>query len=212
MTTDERKINFNHWFLESKVVNDKGEPMVVYHSTSDDFSHFKNHDVGFHFGSIFSAEKRFQDKLLNGAQNDSGMERQGGNIMPVYLSIQNPLRMQDSGDWNDANAVATFVGERMMLDDDFEARYMEALDANPEGDFRSLFLSMGYDGIVYNNEGEGGGDSFIAFQPEQIKSAIGNSGLFDGNNPDITDRKKECAARALNFLQSVDMQIASPRP
>jgi hypothetical protein len=44
----------------------------------------------------------------------------------------------------------------------------------------------GYDGLVYNNEMEGEGDSYLAFYPNQIKSAVGNKGTFDRNNPSIT--------------------------
>ena len=43
---------------------------------------------------------------------------------------------------------------------------------------------LGYDGIVYKNEYEGGGDSYIVFDPNQIKS-IYNKGDFDRNNSNI---------------------------
>jgi hypothetical protein len=43
----------------------------------------------------------------------------------------------------------------------------------------------GFDGIVYKNAYEGDGDSWISFNPEQIKSATGNNGNYDPANPDI---------------------------
>lgn len=44
----------------------------------------------------------------------------------------------------------------------------------------------GYDGLVYENTAEGfGTESWVAFRPEQIKSAIGNRGTFDPENPNI---------------------------
>nr|MBQ6739425.1 hypothetical protein [Synergistaceae bacterium] len=43
----------------------------------------------------------------------------------------------------------------------------------------------GYDGLVYENEVEGDGDSWIAFYPEQVKSATKNNGEFNPNNPNI---------------------------
>ena len=46
----------------------------------------------------------------------------------------------------------------------------------------------GFDGVSYENEWEGG-ESWIAFRPEQIKSAIGNSGLFSRNDPDFADSR-----------------------
>jgi len=46
----------------------------------------------------------------------------------------------------------------------------------------------GFDGIVangYGDRGEAGGTIYVAWFPEQIKSATGNRGTFDPNNPDI---------------------------
>ena len=44
----------------------------------------------------------------------------------------------------------------------------------------------GHDGLVYENEWESPGeDSYVAFEPTQIKSASGNNGQFDAANPDI---------------------------
>jgi hypothetical protein len=56
---------------------------------------------------------------------------------------------------------------------------------------KRLLKEHGYDGIVYDNKIEGGGDSYIAFEPNQIKSAIGNRGAFSEENPDIRFSKKE---------------------
>jgi histone H3/H4 len=52
-------------------------------------------------------------------------------------------------------------------------------------------ISMGYDGITHIGGGRVNKTDgirhrvFIAFEPEQIKSATGNNGDFDGTNPDI---------------------------
>lgn len=51
---------------------------------------------------------------------------------------------------------------------------------------RDAMEDAGYDGIAYTNQYEGDGEnnlSFIALRPEQIKSAIGNSGKFDRTDP-----------------------------
>ncbi len=49
--------------------------------------------------------------------------------------------------------------------------------------FQNKLIDAGHDGIIYNNEGEGG-ISIIIFQPEQAKS-IYNKGTWKLNNPDI---------------------------
>ncbi len=48
---------------------------------------------------------------------------------------------------------------------------------------REELRAQGYDGVVYENVVEGGGDSYIAFSPEQIKSAIGSG--FDPERAEI---------------------------
>ena len=57
--------------------------------------------------------------------------------------------------------------------------------AGERSDALKDFLNrLGYDSIVYKNDYEGGGDSYILFKPNQIKSAISNTGAY-GKSPDI---------------------------
>lgn len=192
---------FKRWFQGSKVVDRKGNPLVLYHGTDADFTCFETGDVGFHFGPISAAHSRLEhtrDDRSRDSERPDGAE----HLMPVYLSIRNPLRMPDAGDWNIPDIVANYVSDIIAEDDEFERAYVAAADAIGGDDFRAIFEHMGYDGIVYANVAEGGGDSFIAFRPGQVKSAIGNSGLYDRENPDITDRI-EAAGAALDYISSV---------
>jgi hypothetical protein len=50
---------------------------------------------------------------------------------------------------------------------------------------KAFLQQLGYDSIVYNNEFEGGGDSYILLDPAQIKSATGNIGTYERDNRDI---------------------------
>jgi hypothetical protein len=50
---------------------------------------------------------------------------------------------------------------------------------------KTFLQQLGYDSIVYNNEFEGGGDSYILLDAKQVKSATGNRGTYDITNPDI---------------------------
>jgi hypothetical protein len=61
---------------------------------------------------------------------------------------------------------------------------------------RKLLIDGGFDGI----KGEGG--VWIALNPNQIKSAIGNSGAFDPANPDIrasVTRDRNLAGRKVSY-------------
>ena len=71
---------FKDWFGDSKVVDKDGNPLVMYHSTTKDFDTFDTSRRALNGeGSWFS------DTPLN-----SYADGDGGNIMPVYLSLQNP--------------------------------------------------------------------------------------------------------------------------
>ena len=130
--------------------------MVVYHGTADDFGAFDlnfSFDAGFHFGTADAAALRLRHL---GFFTDELDPDHGPHLIPVYLSIRNPKRI-DTDPYSE-----DFWG------DEIEKARRE-----------------GHDGIVYVNEVEGG-LSWIAFRPEQIKSAIGNCGTFDPGNPLIT--------------------------
>lgn len=72
------------------------------------------------------------------------------------------------------------------------SRYGDAREGNYFGNFENANnylqkeLGKKYDALAYTNEVEApGSKSFIVINPTQIKSAIGNRGMFDPSNPDI---------------------------
>jgi hypothetical protein len=155
---------FQQWFGDSKVVDDAGVPLVVYHGTTSSFNVFsfarvrRNQELG-----VFTSA----DPVVAINYAESG----GGNVMPLYLSIKNPYAMGND--------------ERMMMQV-FGEEYAEG-GVNA---FVSGLMESGYDGIYVPGERDGQtteeqSDQWIAFSPNQIKSAVGNIGTFDASNPDI---------------------------
>lgn len=155
---------FKKWFGNSKIVDEKGEPLVVYHGTNIDFDEFKN------------TNKRYKTKY--GKNNTKGIRgfyftpdiksakiysevREGTPIIKkFYLSLKNPII------YNNYTDIAKITDEKV-----------EELKA------------QGYDGAIYFDRGEFGETyssmtEFVAFEPEQIKS-IDNKGTFDKKNPNI---------------------------
>jgi hypothetical protein len=167
---------FRKWFGDSEAVDAAGKPLMVYHATRADFDTFTQQpgsDLGFHFGSREQASGRGETR-----QTDSTA------VMPVYLSIKHPLRVNDPG---------YFGVEHAATGDDVFFRELRGagVDVRPGMSHREAIGALeraGYDGLVYSNDGEGGGDSWVAFRPEQIKSATGNRGTFDPNKPSILDQ------------------------
>lgn len=102
--------------------------------------------------------------------------------MAVYLGIKNPIRLPDLGTWSAWDIVRALPDG--TLSESERAAIMDANDRYSE--LRETLLDKGIDGVIYRNEVEDkGSDSYIAFKPEQIKSAIGNNGNFDPEDADI---------------------------
>lgn len=159
--TDEALRNFWRWFGDSKVVDEQGRPLVVYHGTAEDFDAFRNTPNGAFF---------FEDKELAELY---------GKPVPAYLSLKNPAIVDAQGQfWNEMDAVQSPVLDELR-------KHVPKLFTVDH--IKQAAQKAGYDGaIILNTVDNGGaGNQYIAFRPEQIKSATGNRGTFDGSNPDI---------------------------
>ncbi len=93
----------------------------------------------------------------------------------------------DRTDWNDEvmDLVPEIANEHAWFNNHLGAWEKFKQRKNWEM-LRDAMEEAGYDGIAYLNQYEGDGEnnlSFIALRPEQIKSAIGNSGKFDRTDP-----------------------------
>lgn len=81
--------SFKEWFGESKVVDENGEPLVVYHGTGtpnkiEEFKS-KNNKIWFTDKSTAQAYANFDQDVRDEVGLDSS-----NNIYPVFLSIKNP--------------------------------------------------------------------------------------------------------------------------
>jgi hypothetical protein len=167
---------FKQWFKDSKVVDKKGDPLVVYHGTDKTFDAFNLRkrgsrvgfqDDGFYFSDspgtattyatmdVYSgALGKKKDAYLEPTDffkrflSRLGLVESAPQVVPAFLSIKNPYKT---------------TGARMPG--------------------RRELIKQGYDGIQYTQYD--GTTHWVAFEPTQIKSSIGNIGTFDPENPDI---------------------------
>jgi len=128
---------FKSWFGDSKVVDENGEPRIMYHGTSRDFSVFdrlkstERRRVSMDtVGSWFSSEPFKAEQYAGG---------EGQNIMPVYLSIKNPKLYRSFDEF---------------LRDMHEAEGRKLEEQNPRGigsaeGLRAKLKAEGYDGIQF---------------------------------------------------------------
>ncbi len=167
----------------SKVVDENGEPLVVYHGTSASFWAFDKEKIGGNtnnkgiFGNGFyttddSGYAAYYNRT-GGKVNKDG----SGNVMPLLLSLKNPF------DWNGAGAVRiarelSFPKSRIKGD-----KLLPLTEEKQILSFTEKLKDAGYDGVVFGYEN--GVRELVAFSPSQIKSATDNVGTFDGGNADI---------------------------
>ena len=104
--SDKKNAAFESWFGDSKVVDENGQPDVVYHGTGStaNFEAFdpsftgKGNDQlgsGFYFSTEPATASAYTSKVLDTATPKLGGDDSPG-IIPAYLSIQNPIILKGS--------------------------------------------------------------------------------------------------------------------
>lgn len=125
-----------------------------------------------------------------------------GTVFDFYLKIVNPLRMPDLGTWHYQSVMREARRCGVAITEDEYTEVFNARDNNAA--LRCLLMSKGIDGIVYRNEAEGKGDSFIAFSTEQIV-------LASTMDPAWTRISQEqlAALRAQALLDTLGLEVLS---
>jgi hypothetical protein len=178
---------FKAWFGDSKVIDGSGNPLAVYHGTRSDISQF--HGNRFYFTADPSYASGYAD-----TSTSSGYANDGANVMPVYLALQNPLDLTSlgTGRLSEQSVLNAMAANGVDVDG------LRGLVRNKNGgdigvwawwhnaSVRDAVQKAGFDSALQMEQtGAGKTRAYIAFKPEQIKSAIGNNGDFSPTNPDI---------------------------
>lgn len=110
----------------------------------------------------------------------SNMDVAEETITAAYLSMQNPLRLPDLGNFSDIERLTRAL-QRLGI----------SVNVDDRNAIRDAIEEAGYDGVVYENRFEDvGSESYIIFHPEQAKSAEYNDGTFDPNNPSMLRQRE----------------------
>ncbi|MBY0465136.1 MAG: hypothetical protein K2W33_09345, partial [Burkholderiales bacterium] len=161
---------FRAWFGDSKVVDADGRPLVVYHGTATDFESFDNAKTGANDGGLWGRGHYF---AANPEVASSYAMRQGdeARVVPAYVAIKNPLILKTGAD------LVTRLPDGTNTKD--------LVGPNLDGKkIKDIAVSGGHDGVIQIRPNGVIGD-VVAYDAKQIKSAIGNNGDFDAQNPDI---------------------------
>ena len=201
---------FKAWFGDwendpdnaSKVVNpETGEPLVVYHGTSSEFTVFEHGNQG--FDPIESDGYFFTD---NYEAAETYIEN-GGVVMEAFLNARNPFSLNDK---NDVGLINDAIEEGELADevhgvsppifnvssnawDDIvqEAEsYSKSMRELPNYMLNSVLNWVhedGRDAVLMRDASRDVSEyqAFAVFSPNQIKSATDNSGAFSADDDSI---------------------------
>ncbi len=163
----------------SQVVDENGEPLVVYHGTDWKPLAEKAGNSVFKDESYFTASKTYANRYKKGT----------GEIYDFFLNIKKPFDTRNPK-------------EREIFEKEFYGKWGNGAPLSERGlpdwtDGSDLFEFLqekgyDYDSIVLDEGGDGGygdsvsyrGESYVPLKPNQIKSATDNVGTYS-ENPDI---------------------------
>lgn len=211
---------FRAWFGDSKVVDDAGNPLVMYHGTSKgEFIMFDTYASNYGLmgmGGYFTADPDVASSYTKKGQGGAP------TVYSVYLSIKNPVDMDAPADvaaWQaqfdgieefheggDTNEDWYRAAEDLIIDQEYPK--WEGAEIMQDG-----LRGMGFDGITHMGGGRVKTEGprhrvYVAFDPEQIKSATANRGTFDPNEANMNLQAANEAVTQDESFEPSDEQAA----
>ncbi|WP_347455715.1 PLxRFG domain-containing protein [Acinetobacter thermotolerans] len=171
-----RTPEFKAWFGDwennpetaSKIVDENGEPKVVYHGTSAKFTRF-NLGGGLLGRGVYLTDQ-FQEAENYAGSRSNGVE---GTVLPLFANIRDVFE-----------TTAKTTREQILT----------AAKKGFNG-IRHQFDDMSY---------------MVAFKPEQVKLAVGNTGLFNSRDDDIRYSRTANAQQIVqNIVSNMNKQGAA---
>jgi len=247
---------FKEWFGDSKVVDENGDPLVVYHGTTGDIEKFLPEKMG----TLTKARSASQGYFFVNSPITANSYAKIGT--PLYLAEKSKKQInqldkeldvlrkeRDSSGflpWGNNQKIRDLENKKENIIDNDRISYQEKMirSDNPElAEYSNLFASGSnivpanlsfirpfiydfknkryreetyneliekakngnYDSVIFKNTSDYMGfgseyvDIYVAFSPNQIKSAIGNTGQFSKATDDI--RYSRVAPKELESLE-----------
>jgi hypothetical protein len=159
-------------------VDENGEPLVVYHWTPNDFDTFDRSKLGkntegksfVYNDDVVSATAYLGFWFNNEINTNADMKEINENLIPAFLNIKNPRVESSLG--NLLDRINEFTPEDTEVYEGEDGGIYAPDDYVEPSDYADNYLSVidDADGIIIQKDNEFGGISFVAFDPNQIKS------------------------------------------
>lgn len=183
--------NFWKWFGNSKTLDSSNKPIIFYHGTNRDFDEFRSDRLLFFTNNTTYATMYTGGSEVKGAHYISKDEKDleertkaGRSIIPVYLKIENPFDTRNNKEKN------IFLKEYYRKYGNGAPLCSSGLpDWTDAEDLQEFFEDNGYnyDGIYVQDSHEN--ITTVVFNPNQVKSAIGNNGNYSLYSNNINENK-----------------------
>ena len=180
-----------HWIGASPLIDSKGNPVKAYHGTSaTPFKAFRDDDYGGHFFAEKPEVTNTYISMSPEVYRQSDHDIPPAHMIPAYLQSQKHAFIQGHGaEWRN-------IHKRGVPAD--IAKYATF---SPYGETSTDVLvnaarKAGYTGVTFRDivdtsqalHGDPTDNIHVVFKPNQIKSAVGNSGAYSLDDPDITKK------------------------
>jgi len=152
------------FFKDSKVRDENGNLLVMYHGTKDNFTIFK--DVTGKYDSGFAGQGFYFTNSYKTAENYSNWKKGISDFVPkvmeVYLDIKNPLVLGDTpSGLKDAMKKALNV--------DINEKNILRITKEESKKITEALILKGYDGVLYKGTNSGEQNAMVIY-PNQIKN------------------------------------------
>lgn len=196
--------NFWKWFGKSRVVDEHGKPLMVFHGSGVKFEEHLTDTIG---RTWFTSDLDYAEQYAYTGKNV-------GNIMACYLKIENPfdfgfrsslteVKFEDMSDRlihrimedfrhgkiskSEAIKIVDILREK---EDEYGSKFLRVYEwVNSDNIFDKTVKTLGYDGYLSREDLKADKATFAVFSSNQIKSAIGNNGKFGKNSSIIANVK-----------------------
>lgn len=195
--------NFQAWFGSSVLRDAQGEPLRLFHGTRHDFDAFRRNP--FIAGYFFTRHPDYAGYIA-GVDED---EWSGQATVAAYVRMERPLDVTQGLDPKLGRKLLRHGARKAQLEwliNPASDQWMVFQSCEHGHEFARAASLAGFDGMVFNENSHE--TAYAVFSAFQMKSAIGNSGLYARGSASLTDhalaleldrsqRAKVCIERSL---------------
>ena len=191
------------YFKDTKVRDEDGNLLVMYHGTKDVFTIFKNGKNKYDSG--FAGEGFYFTSDYKSAQDYSNWKKGNDNFVPkvmsVYIDAKKPLIIGDF-----SNGIKTAVGEKLGIE--FKTKNPLAITKEDSQKITETLIKKGYDSVIFKAANNPTEQIVMVINSNQIKNVdnkkpTDNPDIRYSNRADMDSEGRELSKEQQEFFKDV---------